>query len=378
MTNKKRAPKSTEINLEDMDEHFQDLDSLASALNNALQDADKVLSKGRTSEEGTPETAPAQTDPSDNETQILSGEETIPIEIDESIDVMEKLGEEMVAENTGDSEVIEIEEAEIEVAPEVEEVVVEEPESEVVQEAKPVEEEPKKESPAPMGLADLPDEEQEEDDPQEDSKSGSAREEELYERLLRNMADFENYKKRVNRDKEDLRRFANEDIIMQLLPVMDNFERAITHVKESKDIRALLEGVNMIFRQIREILKKYGVRSFESIGKPFDPTKHQAVSLRETAETLPNTILEEFQRGYFLHDRLIRPAMVVVSSAAEGESGKKESESAQAEEVVEELEELSPLEAEDEADGADTEAVDSQQEDDSDQEGELEELEPIS
>ena len=173
------------------------------------------------------------------------------------------------------------------------------------------------------------------------------------------MADFDNFKKRTVREREEHQRFVNEELLKQLLPVMDNFERALAHLEQSKDFNTLLEGVQMIYRQIREILKKSGVRSVESLGRVFDPTKHQAISVRETVEVESNQVVEEFQKGYFLHDRLIRAALVVVSqtpSGAEAETGKPDRE-------AEELEEIEPLDnVEDMAD---------------DPTQELEELEPI-
>jgi len=163
-------------------------------------------------------------------------------------------------------------------------------------------------APAPQGLAEIPGE-------KTITESGpTKREEELYERLLRMTADFENYKKRVAREKQDFAKFAYEDLVASLLPVIDNLERALAHCEESKDINALADGVGMIHRQIRDVLKKFGVRVIESVGKSFDPTKHQAVQMMASKEYKANTVIQEYQKGYFLHDRLVRPAMVVVAS----------------------------------------------------------------
>lgn len=151
----------------------------------------------------------------------------------------------------------------------------------------------------------------------EPSAKPTAREAELYDRLLRTVAEFENYKKRVARDKEEAQRFAGEKAVLALLPILDNFERALTF-REGAEVspQALIDGVHLIHRQLKDMLGRLGVLGFDSIGKPFDPAKHQAVMLKPRADVPAGQVVEEFQRGYFLHDRLLRPAMVVVSQAA--------------------------------------------------------------
>jgi len=134
-----------------------------------------------------------------------------------------------------------------------------------------------------------------------------------YERMLRVAADAENLKRRTEREKEEIRRYGAERLLLDLIPVLDNLERALTHSVSSKDQQSLMEGVQMVHRQFKQALAKYGCESFESVGKPFDPQRHEAVQQVESAEHEHNTVLEEYQKGYLLNNRLIRPAMVVVS-----------------------------------------------------------------
>jgi molecular chaperone GrpE len=136
---------------------------------------------------------------------------------------------------------------------------------------------------------------------------------ELYDRLLRTMAEFDNYKKRVAKDKEDLTRYGNEKLVRELLPVIDNFERALEQAKNSPDQKALQEGVAMILRQLVTLLEKFGVKGFSSVGQPFDPNRHEAMTHQESAAHEENTVIAEFQKGYNLNDRLLRAAMVAVA-----------------------------------------------------------------
>jgi len=134
-----------------------------------------------------------------------------------------------------------------------------------------------------------------------------------YERLLRVAADFENYKKRVAKEKEEWMKFANEDLLKAILPFIDNLERAVNHAEKVKDTGVMIEGVRLTLQQLLQILNKFGVSSIESIGKPFDPTFHEAMLMVETDQHEPNQVMEEFQKGYLLNDRLLRPATVSVS-----------------------------------------------------------------
>jgi molecular chaperone GrpE len=142
---------------------------------------------------------------------------------------------------------------------------------------------------------------------------------EHHDRLLRLAADFENYKKRASREKEEWTRFANEDLIRAMLPFIDNLERAVNHAQTVKDTGVLIEGVRLTIQQILKTLNKFGLSTFESVGKPFDPAMHEAMLVVETDKHEPNQVVEEFQKGYVLNDRLLRPATVSVSKPPEKE-----------------------------------------------------------
>ena len=135
----------------------------------------------------------------------------------------------------------------------------------------------------------------------------------LYDRLLRSTADFDNFRKRVSREKDELIRYGNEKLARELLPVVDNFERALQQAENSADNKALREGIEMILKQFITVLDKFGVKYFTSVGQPFDPNKHEAMVHQESSEHEENAVMSEFQKGYYLHDKLLRPAMVVVA-----------------------------------------------------------------
>jgi molecular chaperone GrpE len=143
---------------------------------------------------------------------------------------------------------------------------------------------------------------------------------EYYDRLLRVAADFDNYKKRAAKEKEEWSKFANEDLIRAILPFIDNLERAVNHAEKVMDTGVLIEGVRLTIQQLLQTLNKFGVSSFESVGNPFDPAKHEAMLVVETDQHEPNQVLEEFQKGYFLNDRLLRPATVSVSKPPKEEA----------------------------------------------------------
>ena len=143
---------------------------------------------------------------------------------------------------------------------------------------------------------------------------------ENYDRLLRTAADFENYKKRAAREKEDWTKFANEDLVRAILPFIDNLERAVNHAQKIADTGVLVEGVRLTLQQLLQSLNKFGLSSFDSVGKPFDPAMHVAMLVVETDKHEPNQVVEEFQKGYLLNDRLLRPATVSVSKTTEKEA----------------------------------------------------------
>jgi molecular chaperone GrpE len=135
-----------------------------------------------------------------------------------------------------------------------------------------------------------------------------------YERLLRVSADFENFKKRSFREADDIRKYANELLLLELLTVVDNLERAIQVTSsENNTVGCVIEGVEMTLKALMKIFEKFSVKPIEADGKTFDPNFHQAM-MQEASDLHPeNTIIREFQKGYLLHDRLLRPSMVVVS-----------------------------------------------------------------
>ena len=137
-----------------------------------------------------------------------------------------------------------------------------------------------------------------------------------YDRFLRLSAEFENFKKRMEKEKNDAYKFGTENLIKELLPVLDNLERAIDH-GEAKDPQGLLEGVDMTLKGFLTALEKIGVSPVDASGKEFDPNLHEAVMVQEDAHHPAGTVLTQLQKGYTLHSRLIRPAMVVVSKRPE-------------------------------------------------------------
>ncbi|RKX95309.1 MAG: nucleotide exchange factor GrpE [Spirochaetes bacterium] len=138
-----------------------------------------------------------------------------------------------------------------------------------------------------------------------------------YEDLLkRQQAEFENYRKRINREIEENKKYANVEVILDIINVLDDFERAIDAARSSKDFNALLEGIVMIEKQLRGILeKKYGVKRIEAVGKEFDPSIHDAIMMEESDEVDEDTVVEDFQKGYIMYDRVIRPSKVKVAKA---------------------------------------------------------------
>lgn len=131
---------------------------------------------------------------------------------------------------------------------------------------------------------------------------------------LRERADLENARKRHQRDKEDALRFANDRLLKEIIPVLDNLERAVAHAEQSGDSnQGLLEGVNMTINQFRKVLEDFGAKVISTAGVDFDPNLHQAMGQVESAEHAPNTVVSEFQKGYLLHNRLLRPSLVMVA-----------------------------------------------------------------
>lgn len=143
---------------------------------------------------------------------------------------------------------------------------------------------------------------------------------ETFDRFLRMAADFENYKKRAAREKEDWTKFSNEDLIKSILPFIDNLERAVNHAEKVTDTGVLIEGIKLTLQQVHQTLNRFGLTPFESMGKPFDPERHEAMLVVETDQHQPNQVVEEFQKGYLLNERLLRPATVSVSKSPSKET----------------------------------------------------------
>ncbi len=131
---------------------------------------------------------------------------------------------------------------------------------------------------------------------------------------LRLSAEFDNFKKRCARENADFKKFANETLITEILPILDNLERAIESCGDiDESNKGLIEGVDLTHKGILNVFEKFGVTRIDAVNKTFDPAYHQAVMREETDDHPGNTVINEFQKGYLLHDRLVRPSMVVVS-----------------------------------------------------------------
>lgn len=138
---------------------------------------------------------------------------------------------------------------------------------------------------------------------------------ENYDRFLRVTAEFENYKKRSAKEYGDLRKYANESLLKDLLHVVDNLERALETCDASHGAAAIREGVELTLKDLLKIFERFSVEAVAALGEPFDPAYQQAVMQEPTAEAPENTVIRELQKGYTLHGRLLRPAMVVVATA---------------------------------------------------------------
>lgn len=136
----------------------------------------------------------------------------------------------------------------------------------------------------------------------------------LNDKYLRLAAEFDNYKRLSQRDQRDQIRFGNEQLLKELLPVVDNMERAIKAARANGGDSALVQGVELTLKQLSAVLAKFGVQAIDTAGQDFDPRAHQAVSYGPSDDVPANKVLDEFQKGYRLHDRILRAAMVSVSS----------------------------------------------------------------
>jgi len=148
-----------------------------------------------------------------------------------------------------------------------------------------------------------------------EKKLAAAKEESksAYDRFLRVSAEFDNYKKRILRETSDRCKYANESLLKSLLSVVDNLERALAASKEKNAANGLIDGVEMVLDELLKVLDTFSVKPIEALGSPFDPAYHQAMGQEKTDKVPENTIVQEFQKGYTYHNRLLRPAMVIVA-----------------------------------------------------------------
>ena len=144
------------------------------------------------------------------------------------------------------------------------------------------------------------------------------KEEELkkeHDRLLRTVAEHENYKKRMARERADFLKYGNESLMKELLPVLDNLELSLEHARKTNNADAITEGIELVKKEFLRKLEKFGLSAISARGEKFDPNKHEAAVQIETAEHPEDTVVDEFQRGYFIYGRLLRPARVSVAKA---------------------------------------------------------------
>ena len=151
--------------------------------------------------------------------------------------------------------------------------------------------------------------------------------EENYARLFRLAADMENLKKRQERERADLLQFANENLVKELLPVVDNLERALDHGRQLKAPQALLEGIEMVHHGFLKALDRFGVTAHDSLGQQFDPAFHNAMMQEEAPDVPDGSVIKELQKGYLMNQRLLRPAMVVVAGTTQNETTSDQNDS---------------------------------------------------
>src|SRR5215203_1022686 len=149
----------------------------------------------------------------------------------------------------------------------------------------------------------------------EELKQRAAKADENWERLLRSTADFDNFKKRASREKQDAIKYANEGLLQKLIPVLDNFDMAqsAAQTAATEAVQSLQTGVTMIYQQFKNLLAEAGVEEIDATGQKFDPNLHEAVSQKETDEMAEGQVVQQLRKGYKLRDRLLRPASVVVA-----------------------------------------------------------------
>lgn len=155
-------------------------------------------------------------------------------------------------------------------------------------------------------------------------RAEAAKAKEHWDQLLRTTADFENFKKRVARERQEATRYASESLLQKLIPVLDNFDMALLAANnpQTSSVQSIQTGVNMIAQQLRSVLADAGLEEIDATSKPFDPNLHEAVSQKETADAPEGDVVQQLRKGYKLRDRLLRPAGVVVAKKPAGGSEK--------------------------------------------------------
>ncbi len=148
--------------------------------------------------------------------------------------------------------------------------------------------------------------------------------EEYKDKYLRLYAEFENYKKRVQKDRTELIKYGSEPLMIELLTVLDNLEMALSHANEQSSVESLIQGVELTLKEFRKILNKFGVKEIESVGKPFNPEFHHAMAQVERADVEDKTVVEEYRKGYTYNDKVIRPSLVAVSKKVSREETSNE------------------------------------------------------
>jgi molecular chaperone GrpE len=148
-------------------------------------------------------------------------------------------------------------------------------------------------------------------------KERAAKADEHWDRLLRTTADFDNFRKRAAREKQDAIRFANESLLQKLVPVLDTFDMALSAAQngQAEAVKSLQTGISMVYQQLKSTLTEAGLEEVDAAGKPFDPNLHEAVSQQETTAAPEGHVVQQLRKGYKLRERLLRPATVIVAKA---------------------------------------------------------------
>jgi molecular chaperone GrpE len=161
-----------------------------------------------------------------------------------------------------------------------------------------------------------------EDTPRAEPTEGGASVEELrrevqekQDRLLRALAETENVRRRAQRERDDYVRYANDSLLRDLIPVLDNLDRALEAARSGGDATGLVTGVELIHRELLKVLERAGVTRYSALGQPFDPTRHEAIASVVSADAVPGTVVRETLPGYLLHNRVLRAALVSVAAA---------------------------------------------------------------